>query len=70
MKIQVQVEIAPGTNAATGVAQHLLEQVAIAVASGGVEGTHKKLSGDGKTVFGEASYTVEPDAKQKEAKAK
>lgn len=65
MKIKVQVEIKPGTNAGTGVAQRLLEQVAIAIASGGTDGTHTHSSPDGKTLFGEAKYSVEPDPKGK-----
>jgi hypothetical protein len=64
MKIQVQLEIKPGSNAQTGTAQHLLEQVAIAIGSGGVDGRHSHQSADGKTIYGTADYTVTPDAKE------
>ncbi|MEY4377263.1 MAG: hypothetical protein RJB26_1813 [Pseudomonadota bacterium] len=65
MKIQVQLEIKPGSHAQAGTAQRLLEQVAIAIGSGGVDGTHTHRSADGKTTFGEAKYTVEPAAPAK-----
>lgn len=65
MKIKIQIEVKPGSAAQAGTAQHLIEQVALAVGSGGVDGTHTHRSADGQTVFGEAKYTVEADPKAK-----
>ncbi len=65
MKITVQLEIKPGSSAQTGTAQRLLEQVAVAIGSGERDGTYTHRSADGKTTFGEAKYTVEPDAPAK-----
>lgn len=65
MKIKVQVDISPDTHEPNGLAQNLLEQVAIAIASGGTDGTHTRRSADGKTLMGEAKYTVTPDPEAK-----
>jgi hypothetical protein len=68
MKVNITVEIKPGTNAATGTAQRLIEQVAIAVASNETSGRHELVMGEKKEVYASAEFTVTADAPVKPAK--